>query len=87
MKESISYTFVLNIIIIFIFICFAIIMGIFSYYRAFKANTIIINSIERNEGYNCISAQEAGQKLNNIGYSTPFNVKRRRYKCLIEKNI
>lgn len=75
MKESISYTFLLNIVILFIFVCFAIVMGVFSYYRAFKANTIIVSAIEKYEGYNCLSAQEAAIKLNGISYNVPFDVK------------
>ena len=75
MRESISYTFLLNIIILFIFVCFAIVMGVFSYYRAFKANTIITSAIEKYEGYNCLSAQEAAIKLNGISYNVPFDVK------------
>lgn len=75
MKESISYSFLLNIIILFIVVCVAIVMGIFSYYRAFRANTIVISSIEKYEGYNCLSAQEAAQKLNGISYNVPFTVK------------
>lgn len=75
MKESISYTFVLNIVIMFIFICAAVIMGIFSYFRAYKANTIIINEIEKYEGYNCLSAQTIAQKLSTISYNVPFDAK------------
>lgn len=74
MKESISYTFLLNIIIIFIFTCFAIIMGIFSYYKAFRANTIISSAIEKYEGYNCASKEEIERNLNTISYNTPFKV-------------
>ena len=74
MKESISYTFLLNIIILFIFVCAAIVMGVFSYYRAFKANSIVVNAIEKYEGFNCLSEQEAATKLNNISYNVPFNV-------------
>jgi len=74
MKESISYTFLLNIVIIFIFTCAAIIMGILSYYKAFRANTIISNSIEKYEGYNCLSKEEITTKLNGLGYNTPFKV-------------
>lgn len=74
MKESISYSFLLNIIILFIFVCVAIVMGIFSYYRAFRANTIIISAIEKYEGYNCLSALEAEQKLIGINYNVPFDV-------------
>lgn len=74
MKESISYTFLLNIIILFVFVCAAIVMGVFSYYRAFKANSIVVNAIEKYEGFNCLSEQEAATKLNNISYNVPFNV-------------
>lgn len=74
MKESISYTFILNIVITFVFTCFAIIMGIFSYYRAFKANSIITSTIEKYEGYNCMSEEEIARKLNTISYNTPFDV-------------
>lgn len=75
MKESISYTFLLNIVIVFIFISFAIIMGVFSYYKAFRANTIIVNAIEKYEGYNCASKEEINEKLSGIGYNVPFTPK------------
>ncbi len=74
MKESISYSFLLNIVIVFIFVCFAIIMGVLSYYRAFRANEAIIESIEKYEGFNCASQAEIDRKLGVIGYMTPFNV-------------
>lgn len=74
MKESISYSFLLNIVIVFIFVCFAIVMGVLSYYRAFRANEAIIESIEKYEGYNCASKAEIERKLGGIGYDTPFNV-------------
>lgn len=74
MKESISYSFLLNIIILFIFVCVAIIMGIFSYYKAFRANTIISETIEKYEGFNCVSKEEIARKLGGLGYNTPFNV-------------
>ena len=74
MKESISYSFLLNIIILFIFVCAAIITGIFSYYRAFKANTIITNEIEKYEGFNCLSEESIKKKLNSVSYNVPFEV-------------
>lgn len=74
MRESISYSFLLNIVILFVFTCFAIVMGILSYYKAFKANTIISETIEKYEGYNCVSAEEIATKLGTIGYGTPFDV-------------
>lgn len=74
MKEGISYSFLLNIIIVFIFVCSAIVMGIFSYYRAFRANAIIVNSIEKYEGYNCYSQKEISRKLGGISYNVPYDV-------------
>lgn len=74
MKESISYAFLLNIVIVFVFTCFAIVMGVLSYYKAFKANTIISETIEKYEGYNCLSKEEIARKLGSIGYNTPFEV-------------
>lgn len=73
MKESISYAFILNIVILFVFVCFAVIMGIFSYNRAFRAGTIIIDTIEKYEGYNCLSAAEIDKKLSTISYNLPFD--------------
>ena len=74
MKESISYTFLLNIVILFIFVCTAIIMGVLSYYKAFRANSIISESIEKYEGYNCLSKEEIARRLSGLGYNTPFDV-------------
>lgn len=74
MKEGITYSFLLNIIILFVFVCAAIVTGIFSYYRAFKAGTTIVNEIEKYEGYNCVSAEAISEKLNGIGYSLPFKI-------------
>ena len=74
MKESISYSFLLNIIILFIFVCGAIVVAIFSYYRAFRASTIIVNEIEKYEGYNCESKASIARKLGGVSYSVPFKV-------------
>lgn len=74
MKESISYSFLLNIVLVFIFVGFAIVMGTLSYYKAFRANSIISETIEKYEGYNCASKEEISRKLNTISYKAPFNV-------------
>ena len=67
MKESISYTFLLNIIIIFIVISFFAIMSIMSYSKAFRTNSKIVNSIELYEGYNGAKS-EISRTLTNYGY-------------------
>ena len=88
MKESISYTFLLNIVIVFIFLCFAIIMGVFSYYKAFRANSIVVNAIEKYEGYNCASKEEINKKLDTIGYNVPFTPTCRKDEknCVVDEN-
>ena len=67
MKESISYTFLLNIIIIFIVISFFAIMNIMSYTKAFRTNSKVVNAIEIYEGYNGATS-EINRVLTNFGY-------------------
>lgn len=68
MKESISYTFLLNIIIVFIAISFFAIMAIMSYSKAFRVNSKIVNAIETNEGYNKYSQDSISSILTSYGY-------------------
>ncbi len=68
MKESIGSTASLNIIFAFIAIVFAFLAATLSYYKAFKVNNIITNSIEKYEGLNNLSISEINGKLTSIGY-------------------
>lgn len=68
MKESISYTFLLNIIITFIVISFFVIMCIMSYTKAFRVNSKIVNAIEISEGYNKVAEPEINRILTSYGY-------------------
>lgn len=68
MKESISYTFLLNIIITFIVISFFVIMCIMSYTKAFRVNSKIVNAIEISEGYNKVSKDEINKIVTSYGY-------------------
>ena len=68
MKESISYTFLLNIIITFIVISFFVIMCIMSYTKAFRVNSKIVNAIEISEGYNNVSKDEINKIVTSYGY-------------------
>ena len=68
MKESIGSTASLNIIFAFIAIVFAFLAASLSYYKAFKVNNIITNTIEKYEGYNQLSIDEINNKLSSIGY-------------------
>ena len=68
MKESIGSTASLNIIFAFIAIVFAFLAASLSYYKAFKVNNIITNTIEKYEGYNKLSINEINNKLTSVGY-------------------
>ena len=74
MKESISYTFLLNIIIVFMAISFFAIMGIISYSKAFRVNSKIVNVIEINEGYNQYSKDGINNIATSYGYQK-YNIK------------
>ncbi|MCM1370346.1 MAG: hypothetical protein NC181_00435 [Clostridium sp.] len=73
MNQSISYTFLLNIIITFILVSFAVLMGTISYAKAYRVNSKIANAIEVCEGYNECSKPEIDRIINNYGYQK-FNV-------------
>lgn len=81
MKESLGSTFLYNIIIVFIVIVFAILAATLTYYKAYKVNTKIINSIEKFEGYNDLSVKEINYTLTSIGYMYKDD-----HKCPAEKN-
>lgn len=81
MKESLGSTFLYNIIIVFIAIVFAILAATLTYYKAYKVNTRIINSIEKFEGYNDLSIKEIDNTLTSIGYMYKDN-----HKCPTQKN-
>lgn len=70
MKTPIGSTFMYNIILVFIFIVFAFLGGIMSYYKAFKINNKIVYAIEKFEGYNSDSINEINKILNNLGYDS-----------------
>lgn len=81
MKESLGSTFLYNIIIIFIVVVFAILAATLTYYKAFKINTSIINSIEKYEGYNELAVSEINNTLTTIGY-----MNKGAHKCPTTKN-
>ena len=68
MRESIGTTFMLNFILLFLFLVFAFLAGTISYYRAYMVNNIIMNAIERYEGYNDFSRAEISRRLSGVGY-------------------
>lgn len=68
MRESIGSTVLYNIIIVFLSIIFALILGTMVYYRTFKVNKQIIKIIEKYEGFNHLAKEEIELQLNSIGY-------------------
>lgn len=68
MKEGMGFTVTINIMLIFIAIVFAFLAATLSYYKAFKVNNYIVNSLEKFEGYNDLSKQEIEQTLMTLGY-------------------
>ena len=74
MRESIGTAFMLNFIILFIFLVFAFLAGTFSYYKAYRVNNYIVNSIEMYEGYNSYSKAQIDVGLTSMGYDITTKV-------------
>lgn len=69
MKESIGYTATLNIIIVFLSIIFTFLVASLIYYKSHKVTNIVINAIEKYEGYNSGSEEEIVKGLSSLGYA------------------
>jgi len=72
MKESIGYTVTLNIMIIFIMIIFAFLFASLIYFKSNKISNVIINSIEKYEGYNDLAINEINNNMTDLGYNKHF---------------
>lgn len=68
MRESFGSVFTYNIIIVFLLIVFAFLLGTVSYFKAFKVNNHIANAIEKFEGYNSLAVREIDNALITVGY-------------------
>lgn len=68
MREGVGGITLYNMIIIFIFIVFALLAATISYYKAFKVNSAILYSVDKFEGYNAASKEEITETLNSFGY-------------------
>lgn len=69
MREGIGETFTYNMIILFIIIVFGILSATISYYKAYKVNNRILDSIDKFEGYNNDAQKDIQNKLTTIGYT------------------
>lgn len=68
MKQGVGFSVTINIIVIFIVVTFAFLVATLNYYKAYKINNAISDSIEKYEGYNDLSIKEIKSKLTNFGY-------------------
>ena len=69
MNSTIAHTYLYNIIIIFLLIVFAFVMGMVVYYKSFKINKDMLSIIEKYEGYNSLSKRDIDNSLSTIGYN------------------
>ena len=70
MKESINNAFIFNMVILFLVIIIAILIGSLSYSKAFKVKSKIIDILEKHQAYNSKSRTEIDGILREIGYKT-----------------
>lgn len=68
MRQGIGTVGTFNIIIIYIVVVFALLIGAINYYKAFKVNARILDIIEKYEGYNSLAVEEIDKYLDTIGY-------------------
>lgn len=72
MREAIGSSLLFNLIIFFVIIMLAFLVGSLAYSKAFKVKNIIINTIEKHQGYDSTSGSvfqnELNQALSNAGY-------------------
>lgn len=68
MKQGVGFSVTINIIAIFIVVTFAFLVATLNYYKAYKVNNAISDSIEKYEGYNDLAREEIERKLTTLGY-------------------
>ena len=70
MKESIGYSVTINIVITFIIIIFAFLASAIVYFKTNKASNIVVETIQKYEGYNRTAKDEIVRKLASLGYGS-----------------
>lgn len=68
MRESMGNAFIFNIVITFVAIIIALLVGSLSYSKAFKVKNRIVSVIEKYESYNTTARDEIETALASIGY-------------------
>ena len=73
MKEAISNSLILTLVITFLFIFVILFAGSTAYTKAFKVKNKIVSIIERNGGYNGSAVSEINLALRDAGYFISLN--------------
>lgn len=68
MREAIGSAFIVNLILIFIGVISALVIGSISYSKAYKVKDRIVYTIEKHDGWNSDTEQEVDKQLKSIGY-------------------
>ena len=75
MRTSLGGTAIMYIFIVFFILMSFLLTGTVIYYKGFKINSQIANSLEKFEGYNDYSAEDMDRVFKNLGYRYKNNTK------------
>lgn len=75
MRTSLGGTAIMYIFIVFFILMAFLLTGTVIYYKGYKINSQIANSLEKFEGYNQYSAEDMDRVFNNLGYRIKSNSK------------
>lgn len=73
MRASVGGVSLLNIFIVFFLLVVFLLTGTVMYYKGYKVNSKIIESLEKYEGYNGDSAKDIDRVLSSLGYRKSSN--------------
>lgn len=68
MKEAIGTSFVFNMIMVFVGVMIALLVGALAYSKGFKIRNRIIDIVQKYEGYTIDAREEIDSNLRDIGY-------------------
>lgn len=68
MKQGMGFSVTINIMAVFIVVTFAFLVASLNYYKAYRVNNAISDSIEKFEGLNDLAKNEISSKLVSLGY-------------------
>ena len=68
MKEAIGTSFVFNMIMVFVGVMIALLVGALAYQKGFKIRNRIIDIVQKYEGYTIDAREEIDSNLRDIGY-------------------